>query len=67
MNVSIDLIFKIAGVGILTAVLHSLLKHAGKEDQAHLATLAGVAIVLMWVIDLLGNLFAQVKTVFRLF
>lgn len=67
MIINIDLIFKIAGVGILTAVLHALLKHAGKEDQAHLVTLAGVAIVLMWVVDLLGNLFDQVRTVFRLF
>ncbi len=67
MGTNIDLIFKIAGVGILTAVLHALLKHAGKEEYAHLATLAGVAIILMWVIDLLGNLFDQVKTVFRLF
>ncbi|MGQ9497858.1 MAG: stage III sporulation protein AC [Desulfotomaculales bacterium] len=67
MSTNIDLIFKIAGVGILTAVLHTLLKHAGKEEQAQLATLAGVAIVLMWVIELLGHLFSQVKSVFKLF
>lgn len=44
----IDIIFKIAGIGILTAVLHSVLKSMGKEDQANLAALAGLAIVLLW-------------------
>lgn len=67
MGDDIDIIFKIAGVGILTAVLHSVLRHAGKEEQAQLATLAGVAIVLIWVIQLLGRLFEQVKSVFHLF
>jgi stage III sporulation protein AC len=43
------------------------LKHAGKEDLAHLATLAGVAIVLIWVIQLLGTLFSEVQSVFKLF
>ncbi|MBU4532133.1 MAG: stage III sporulation protein AC [Eubacteriales bacterium] len=64
---SVDLIFKIAGVGILAAVLHSLLKHAGREEVANLVTLAAVAIVLFWVIDLLGTLFSEVKNVFKLF
>ncbi|MEW6172687.1 MAG: stage III sporulation protein AC [Bacillota bacterium] len=63
---NIDLIFKIAGVGILTAVLHAMLKQAGKEDLAHLATLAGVAIVLIWVVQLLGTLFSEVQSVFKL-
>lgn len=67
MGNSIDLIFKIAGVGILVAVLNSILKHAGKEEQGHLVTLAGLAIVFMWVIQLLGSLFDQVKSVFKLF
>jgi len=67
MGNSIDLIFKIAGVGILVAVLNSILKHAGKEEQGHLVTLAGLAIVFMWVIQLLASLFDQVKSVFRLF
>ncbi|MCL6636171.1 MAG: stage III sporulation protein AC [Peptococcaceae bacterium] len=67
MGNNIDLIFKIAGVGILVAVLHSVLKHAGKEEQGHIVTLAGIAVVFIWVIQLLGSLFDQVKTVFRLF
>ncbi|OPY57527.1 MAG: Stage III sporulation protein AC/AD protein family protein [Pelotomaculum sp. PtaU1.Bin035] len=67
MGSNLDLIFKIAGVGILAAVLNSILKHAGKEEQGHLVTLAGLAIVFMWVIQLLANLFDQVKSVFKLF
>ncbi len=63
----IDIIFKIAGIGILTAVLHSVLKSMGKEDQANLAALAGLAIVLFTVIDLLAELFTHVKTVFLLY
>lgn len=67
MGSSVDLIFKIAGVGILVAVLNSILKHAGKEEQGHLVTLTGLAIVFMWVIQLLASLFDQVKSVFKLF
>ena len=67
MGNSIDLIFRIAGVGILVAVLNSILKHAGKEEQGHIVTLAGLAIVFIWVIQLLGSLFEQVKSVFKLF
>ena len=63
----IDIIFKIAGIGILTAVLHSVLKSMGKEDQANLAALAGLALVLFTVIDLLAELFTHVKTVFLLY
>ena len=63
----IDIIFKIAGIGILTAVLHSVLKSMGKEDQANLAALAGLAIVLFMVIDLLAELFTYVKTEFLLY
>lgn len=64
---NIDLIFKIAGIGILTAVLHTVLKQAGKEEQAYIAMLAGVAITLMWVVQLIAQLFEQVKTVFQLY
>lgn len=67
MGSNIDLIFRIAGVGILVAVLHSILKNAGKEEQGQIVTLAGLAIVFMWVVELLANLFDQVKSVFRLF
>ena len=64
---NIDLIFRIAGVGILAAVLHTVLRQAGKEELAHLVTLAGVALVLMWVVQLLAQLFDQVRSVFQLY
>lgn len=63
----VDLLFKIAGVGILVSVIHTALKQAGKEDMAHLSTLAGFALVLLWVVQLLGQLFTTVKDVFRIF
>ena len=65
--VQVDIIFKIAGIGILTAVLHSVLKSMGKEDQASLAALAGLAIVMFMVIELLAELFTYVRTVFLLY
>ncbi|TWH48930.1 Stage III sporulation protein AC/AD protein family protein [Sporomusa ovata DSM 2662] len=63
----IDVLFKIAGVGILISVFHTALKQAGKEDMAHLCTLAGFALVLLWVVQLLGRLFTTVQDVFKLF
>ena len=63
----IGIVFKIAGIGILTGVLHNVLKSFGKEDQAHLATLAGVAVVLFMVIQLLSGLFDYVRSVFSLY
>ncbi len=63
----ITIVFKIAGIGILTAVLHSILKSFGKEDLANLATLAGLAVVLFMVIDLLAELFDYVRSVFLLY
>ncbi len=62
-----DMLFKIAGVGILTSVIHIALKQVGKEDMAHLCTLAGFSLVLFWVVELLGRLFATVQEVFKLF
>ncbi|HBQ28890.1 stage III sporulation protein AC [Peptococcaceae bacterium SCADC1_2_3] len=66
MGFDIDLIFRIVGVGILVSAAHYVLKNSGKEDYAFLATLGGLAIVLIWVIQLLGNFFDQVRTVFKL-
>jgi stage III sporulation protein AC len=63
----LDVLFKIAGVGILVSVFHIALKQAGKEDMAHLCTLAGFSLVLLWVVQLLGKLFTTVQEVFKLF
>ena len=63
---NIELLFKIAGVGILVAVLHQVLSKAGREDQAMMTTLAGLVIVLTIVIKEISNLFNTVKTLFNL-
>mgnify|MGYP002398880474 CR=1 FL=1 len=64
---NVDLIFKIAGIGILVSVIHTVLKQAGKEEQGQLATLAGVVVVLMMVIGLISQLFTTVKDVFKFY
>ncbi len=63
---SIDLLFKIAAIGILVAVLHQVLVRAGREDQAMMTTLAGLIIVLTMVIQEISNLFNTVRTMFNL-
>lgn len=62
----IDLIFKIAGTGIIVAVLNLVLKRAEREEQAMMTTLAGLVVVLMLLVDQIGDLFARVKAVFGL-
>jgi stage III sporulation protein AC len=64
---NIELIFQIAGIGILTSILHSLLKQAGKEEYAFIVTLAGVAIAFIMVLQVLAELLTQVKNVFFLY
>ena len=61
----IDLIFKIAGTGIIVAVLNLVLKRAEREEQAMMTTLAGLIVVLV-VIEEIGDLFETVKRVFGL-
>lgn len=63
---NIDLLFKIAGIGILVAVLNQVLTKAGREDQAMMTTLTGLIIVLMIVIKEIGALFESVRTIFNL-
>ena len=58
----IDIIFKIAGIGIAIAVLNQVLVKAGREEQAMLTTLAGVIVVLMLVIQMIGEFFDAVRT-----
>lgn len=62
----IDLIFKVAGIGIIVAVLNLVLKRAEREEQAMLTTLAGLIVVLMLVITEIQVLFDTVKSVFGL-
>lgn len=63
----IDLIFRIAAIGILVAVLNQLLTRAGREEMATMATIAGLIIVLLMVVDLVSNLFESVKRIFNLY
>ena len=63
---NIDLLFKIAAIGILVAVLHQVLVRAGREDQAMMTTLAGLVIVLTMVIKEISTLFTSVRTMFGL-
>lgn len=63
----VDVIFKIAGLGILISVLNIILKQADKEEQAQMLTLAGVVVVLIVVVQLINELFNVVRSVFHLF
>ena len=62
----VDLIFKIAAIGILVAVLNQVLSRAGRDEQAMMTTLAGLVVVLMMVVQEIANLFNMVKTLFQL-
>jgi stage III sporulation protein AC len=64
MNMNIDLIFRIAAIGILVAVLNSLLTKSGREEQAMMTTLAGLVVVLLMVVKEIANLFDTVKALF---
>ena len=63
---NVDLIFKIAAIGIIVAVLNQVLIRAGREDQAMLTTLAGLVVVLTMVVREVDTLFKTIKTIFEL-
>ncbi len=65
-DMDVDLIFKIAAVGILVAVLNLLLVRSGREEQALMTTLAGLVVVLMMLVQQISDLFELVKTLFSL-
>lgn len=60
----IDLIFKIAAIGIIVAVLNQLLVRSGREDQAMMTAIAGLVVVLMMIIEQISSLFSMIKSVF---
>ncbi len=62
----VEIIFKIAAVGIITAIVNQILKYSGKEEISTLSTLAGLVIVLLMVVNLIGDLFETVRTLFSL-
>ena len=61
---TINLIFKIASVGILVSVLGQVLKHSGREEQAFLVSLAGLILVLLWVVPYIQELFQTIEQLF---
>ena len=62
----ISLLFKIAAVGILVSILSQVLKHSGREEHAFLLSLAGLILVLTWIIPYIYDLFVSVQNLFEL-
>ena len=62
----VSIIFKIAAVGILVSVLSQVLKHSGREEQAFLTSLAGLVLVLFWILPYIFELFDTMKQLFTL-
>ena len=60
----VEIVFKIAAIGILTSVVNQVFKQIGKDEIATIATLSGVVISLLLVLSLIGNLFDTIKTMF---
>lgn len=67
MGISVDMIFRIAAIGILVSVLNQVLIRSGREEQAMMTTLAGIVVVLFMVISVISKLFDTVKTMFQLY
>lgn len=66
MMMDINLIFKIAAVGILVSVLGQVLKHSGRDEQAFLTSLAGLILVLLWILPYISELFQVIRGLFAL-
>ena len=64
MSMDIDLVFKIAAVGIIVSILNQVLVRSGREEQATMTTLAGLVVVLMILVQEIADLFALVKRLF---
>ena len=62
----VSLIFKSAAVGILVSVISQILKHSGREEQAFLTSLAGLLLVLYWIVPYISDLFEAMKKMFEL-
>ncbi len=65
-RMSVSLIFKIAAVGILVTILNQVLKHSGREDHAFLISLAGLILVLTWIVPYIYDLFVMMQQLFEL-
>ena len=65
-GMGVSLIFKIAAVGILVSILSQILKHSGRDEQAFLVSLAGLLIVLFWIVPYIYELFVDIQKLFVL-
>ena len=65
MTFDVDIIFKIAAIGIIVAVLSQVLIRAGREDQAMMTTLAGILVVLFLIVDMIYEFFETVRAMFQ--
>ena len=65
-HVEVGIIFKIGAVGILVSVLTQVLKHSGRDEQAFLTSLAGLVLVLFWVVPYVYDVFETIKKLFSL-
>ena len=63
-DMDVDMIFKIAAIGIIVAVLNQLLVRSGREEQAMMTTLAGLVVVMMMLVQEISDLFQLIKTLF---
>lgn len=63
---NVDLVFKIAAIGIIVSVLNQLLIRSGREEQGMMTTIAGLIVVLLMIVEEISNLFTTIKTVFGL-
>lgn len=63
---SVEIIIKIAALGIVVALLNQILKHAGRDDQAFFVTMAGIVVVLTWLLPYLVDLFSSLQDLFSL-
>jgi stage III sporulation protein AC len=66
ISMGVSLIFKIAAVGILVTILSQVLKHSGREEHAFLISLAGLLLVLSWIVPYIYELFETIQTLFSL-
>ena len=66
VTMSVNLIFKIAAVGSLGSVISQVLKHSGREEQAFLTSLAGLILVLFWIVPYIYELFESIQRLFTL-
>ena len=64
---SIDLVFRLAAIGIIVAILNQLLTRAGRDDMATMVTIAGLLLALFMVMDLISDLFESVKRIFDIY